>query len=585
MEKLDFNKKTKQKKSIKNLNKRFKNIRIKYSKTNILNYIKNSGTNVFTIIISSILLLLLMFTVKSSKSVYFDLAMILEKSVLEDYMMFFTTVIFLAGLALLIILCIPNFSSYKFGKEDEKPEYSFISWFAQVFCAGVGSSFIHSTVYEIFKNMDAPYFTSSTMLDRSVATGIFNRGFSGWAFYLIAAIPMAYYFHDKKLPLAPRSYLYPILKDKIYGKVGSIVDGFTIVVIFLCILNTFVFISVSISTMISDSFNLENGLLTQNFIVFLLLTFLIFAHVLKVDRIIPQFSNALVIVYLIYVLFYFLQGPTVKILSTYITVSKIYTINSGEIVLNLANYKNMHLDYVANESIYLFALWISWSSFMGLFIAKISRGRTVLECLFGIVIIPVFITLLNYSVFAILSEEIIINGSYVIQDFIDAGSTAIPLINEIIITDNFLNLYLYFIFIFLIISLTVTTISAAHASTDNIIKNDLSKVSIFQKVVSLLILGAFTKALISFGAIKAIHYIEAIVVILSIPIIIGLVIYFILFLYQVLDDVLYEKIYKETLGYRYDALTMLSINLDENYNITEDISTLKFGESDNIINK
>ncbi len=573
----------KKKKELKN-NKTNSFLFIKNNIHNLIEYLRYRDLNVGVIIGTIVFIFIFILTLQVNGYSVISYIKLLHKTIVEEYMVFFVTIILIYSLIMIALFCIPVFGNHRFGSKSKEPKYSFFSWVSQIVCAGIGSSFFYNTISDLFIYLNTPYFVENNVVERSIATGILHRGYAGWFFYFIAGIPLAYYFHDKELPLAPRSYLYPILKEKIYGKLGDIVDVFIMICIFICITTSFSFFVLQLSGVISSSVNITNNAFTQSMLILILSIMISIIYILEIDKKVPSLSKFTFSLIIIFLCIYLFLGPTVKIFSTYATITKIYVFESPHIILNLPKYKNNHLDFVSNQTIFYWAWWCSWSCFMGLFIAKISSGRTVREYIIGSMTIPVMITIANYVIFALVTENIITNGAYTVKDFVQSAEGSILLINDYLIENTILNLIMFFCFIFAILVLSLLTINAAQVATQNMISADMEKVNIRQKVITVIMEGLFTILLITTGNIYGVGYLESGLIVLSIPMAIGLTICIGLFFYQIILDVVYYKLYQEKLGYRYennDKKETIEYKVKEDI---EDIDVVVFKKDDNILN-
>lgn len=302
-------------------------------------------------------------------------------------------------------LTIGRFGNLRLGADDEKPQFSFFSWFAMLFGAGMGIAMLFWSIAEpIYHFQGNPFITmegieAQTAEAAQVAMRIsfFHWGFHGWAIYAIAGLAMAYFAYRKGLPLTIRSSLYPIIGDKIYGPIGHAVD---LLGVFATIFGVATSLGLGVSQMnagLNYLFGMEISVINQVLLIAVIsvvATFSAVSGVQKGIRILSELNVKLTVLLLAFFLF---AGPTVFLLGFYITSVGDYVANMVQ--MGFWTDTNPESKWQGWWTVFYWGWYISWAPFVGLFIARISRGRTVREFLLGVILVPALVSFLWLALF------------------------------------------------------------------------------------------------------------------------------------------------------------------------------------------
>ncbi|MGY0398779.1 MAG: BCCT family transporter [Ostreibacterium sp.] len=302
-------------------------------------------------------------------------------------------------------LIFSRFGSLRLGADDEKPQFSFFSWFAMLFGAGMGIAMLFWSIAEpIYHFQGNPFITmagieAQTAEAAQVAMRIsfFHWGFHGWAIYAIAGLAMAYFSYRKGLPLTIRSSLYPLLGDKIYGPIGHAVD---LLGVFATIFGVATSLGLGVSQMnagLNYLFGMKISVVNQVLLIAVIsvvATFSAVSGVQKGIRIISEINVKLTIILLAFFLF---AGPTIFLLGFYITSIGDYLANMVQ--MGFWTDTNPESKWQGTWTVFYWGWYISWAPFVGLFIARISRGRTVREFLLGVILVPSLVSFLWLALF------------------------------------------------------------------------------------------------------------------------------------------------------------------------------------------
>ena len=298
-----------------------------------------------------------------------------------------------------------RFGQLRLGADDEKPEFSFFSWFAMLFGAGMGIAMLFWSIAEPIYHFQGNPFISMAGIEPKTAEAaqvamrisFFHWGFHGWAIYAVAGLAMAYFAFRKGLPLTIRSALYPLLGDKIYGPTGHAVD---LLGVFATIFGVATSLGLGVSQMnagLNYLFGMEISVTNQVILIAVIsvaATFSVVSGVAKGIRILSEFNLKLTTLLFAFFLF---AGPTVYLLGFYVTSVGDYLWNM--IPMGFWTDPNPESQWQGWWTVFYWGWYISWAPFVGMFIARISRGRTVREFLLGVILVPCLVSFLWLALF------------------------------------------------------------------------------------------------------------------------------------------------------------------------------------------
>ncbi len=299
----------------------------------------------------------------------------------------------------------------KLGPDHSEPEYSFVSWFAMMFAAGMGIGLMFYGVAEpVMHFLSPPHGEGGTPAAANEAFSLtfFHWGVHAWSIYAIVALILAYFAHRQGLPLTLRSALYPLIGERIYGPIGTAVDVFAILSTTLGVGTSLGLGVVQINTGLNYLLGIPIGVGVQLVLIVATMGLATISVVMGLDAGIKRLSEiniALAVILLVGVL---ITGPTVLILQGFMQNIGTYL---GEVIPKTFNlYAYNPTDWLGGWTIFYWGWWLSWSPFVGLFIARISRGRTIREFVLGAMLVPCLFNLFWMSVFGNAAIEMILHG-------------------------------------------------------------------------------------------------------------------------------------------------------------------------------
>ena len=325
---------------------------------------------------------------------------------------------YISALTIMLFACLymmcSRHGAIRLGDDDSRPEFSNFSWFAMLFSAGVGIGLLFFGIAEPMFYFDntAPWgYPNNPFADLALVHEMnepraayamrvtyFHWGFHGWAVYVMIGLCLAYFGFRKKLPLTLRSALYPVLGDRIYGPVGHAVD---LLAVFGTVFGVATSLGLGVNQMatgLNYLFGVDPGTTTQVILIVVISIVATFSAVSGVGngiRIISEWNIWLSVVLLAYFLF---GGPFQWLMSFFVTTVGDYLWNVIPMGFQTFNEPGAAA-WQGGWTIFYWGWWISWAPFVGMFIARISRGRTIREFMLGVMFVPTTIAFFWLCIF------------------------------------------------------------------------------------------------------------------------------------------------------------------------------------------
>ncbi len=297
----------------------------------------------------------------------------------------------------LLFLFFSKYGNIKLGANDSKPEFSFFSWIAMLFAAGMGIGLMYFSVAEPISHYADPSVAGLSLEQRAKDAQLytfFHWGIHAWAIYGVVGLSLGYFTYRYRLPLSLRSCFYPLLKDKINGRSGDVIDMFALCSTFFGITTTLGFGVMQLSAgLVHIGILPEASFTYQVIIVLVIMTISILSATSGVTKGVKYLSQLNIVGALLLLLFVLVFGPTTYLFGS-LSEGVGYYINAFfNLTFNTHAYEPERQEWFFNWTILYWAWWISWSPYVGLFIAKISKGRTIREFIGAVLLIP---TLFNF---------------------------------------------------------------------------------------------------------------------------------------------------------------------------------------------
>ena len=315
---------------------------------------------------------------------------------------------FLLSANLFVLFCLALIfmpvGKIRIGGLDAKPEFSLLSWFAMLFAAGMGTGLMFWSVAEPVAYYTDWYGTPlgvepNTAEGARIAMGatMYHWGLHPWAIYSIVGLSLSFFAFNKGLPLTIRSAFFPILGDKVWGWPGNVIDTVSVLATIFGLATSLGFGAQQAASGISYLFDIEGGLNIQVGVIAGVTAVATLSVIRGIHGGVRILSNANMIMAGLLLLFVIFAGPTLAVFQWLWDTSVSYASN----MFSLSNPFGREEDttWFHGWTVFYWAWWISWSPFVGMFIARVSHGRTVREFVTAVLIIPTIITLFWMSAF------------------------------------------------------------------------------------------------------------------------------------------------------------------------------------------
>lgn len=315
-------------------------------------------------------------------------------------------------LILLIYIACSASGKIKLGPDHSQPEYSNGSWFAMLFTAGMGIGLMFFGVAEPVMHYVSPPSgdpESIASAQQALRITFFHWGLHAWAIYAVVGLALAYFAYRHNLPLKTRSALYPIIGKRIYGLWGDSIDTFATIGTVFGVATSLGFGVTQINSGLHYLFGIEQSSNVQVILIIFVSALASMSVFLGLDKGVKRLSELNLILALVLLAFVFIAGPSIYLLQTTIQNMGSYMSNLFGMTFNLYAYQPN--GWIGGWTIMYWAWWISWSPFVGMFIARVSRGRTIREFIVGVLLIPTGFTIIwmgflgNAALFSIMQEH------------------------------------------------------------------------------------------------------------------------------------------------------------------------------------
>ncbi len=327
-----------------------------------------------------------------------------------------------------LLLIVTPLGSIRLGGDDARPDYSYMGWFSMLFAAGMGIGLVFWGVAEPISHygssigglaseggvrtdwapLGAAEGNPEQARDLAMAATIFHWGLHPWAIYAVVALALAFFSFNRGLPLTMRSVFYPIFGEATWGVLGHVID---VLAVFATIFGLATSLGLGATQALAGLNYLFGVPVTDGMKVLLIILITLFALVSVVaglDKGVKRLSEANMILAALLLLLVLIVGPTMLILSGFFNS----LIDYVEQLPSLSNWMGREdTNFLQGWTTFYWAWWISWSPFVGMFIARISRGRTVREFVVCVLLIPTVVGALWMSVFGGAALDQVMSGT------------------------------------------------------------------------------------------------------------------------------------------------------------------------------
>ena len=304
-----------------------------------------------------------------------------------------------------LVLCVLPLARIRLGGPDATPDFSRASWFSMLFAAGMGIGLMFWGVAEpmVYYNGESGTPLGAEPLtphaaDLAMSATMYHWGLHGWAIYAVVGLSLAFFYHNKGMPLTIRSAFYPLIGDRIWGWSGHLIDIVAVLATIFGLATTLGLGAAQASGGLHFLFGIPDEINTRIAIVIGVSFIAVISVVRGLDGGVKVLSNINMVVAGLLLLFVFIAGPTSIITQGFGTTAVNYLTD----LLPLSNWIGRNdATWMQNWTVFYWAWWVSWSPFVGMFIARISRGRTIRELIIAVLLVPAVVTLVWMSTFGL----------------------------------------------------------------------------------------------------------------------------------------------------------------------------------------
>jgi BCCT family betaine/carnitine transporter len=317
-----------------------------------------------------------------------------------DWLFIWSANIFVLFCLLLVFLPV---GKIRIGGDTAIPDYSTISWFAMLFAAGMGIGLMFWSVAEPVAYYTNWYGTPFNIAPNTpqaahaaMGATMFHWGLHPWAIYAVVALSLAFFAYNKGMPLTIRSAFYPILGESCWGWPGHIIDLLAVLATLFGLATSLGLGAQQAAGGLNHLFDIPNAINTQIAIIIGVTSIALFSVVRGIDGGVKLLSNVNMALAAFLLLFVLILGQGFGFFAQIASNASAYFEN----LLPLSNsFGREDSKWFHDWTVFYWAWWISWSPFVGMFIARVSKGRTVREFIIAVLLVPTLVTLIWLSAF------------------------------------------------------------------------------------------------------------------------------------------------------------------------------------------
>lgn len=322
-----------------------------------------------------------------------------QGAIVRDFGWFY--ILAVAGfLIFTLYLMFSRYGAVKLGPDDSEPEYSYLSWFAMLFSAGMGIGLIFFGVAEPIQHYAAPPVGEPRTIEaarNAMVLTFFHWGLHAWAIYIVVGLSLAYFAYRRGLPLTIRSALYPIIGKRIHGPIGHAIDIFAVLGTMFGVATSLGVGVLQVNAGFAHLFGLPVTTTVQLILIVAITGLATLSAATGLDSGVKRLSELNILLAVALLLFVLFAGSTVFLLQAFVQNVGAYL---GTVVSRTFRmYAYEPNPWLGNWTLFYWGWWIAWSPFVGMFIARISRGRTIREFVAGVLLVPTLFTFLWMTVF------------------------------------------------------------------------------------------------------------------------------------------------------------------------------------------
>ncbi|SEL85247.1 choline/glycine/proline betaine transport protein [Colwellia chukchiensis] len=451
---------------------------------------------------SSIIIALLIYTAAVPELAQ-QVFSVIQASIIENGSWFYVlTVAFI--FFFVIFVGFSRYGEIRLGPDHATPDYSIVTWLSMLFAAGMGIGLMFFGVAEpLMHYLSPPTAESGTVeaVQEAMKMTFFHWGLHAWAIYAVVALVLAYFSYRHNLPLTLRSALYPLIGEKIYQWPGHLVDVFAVVSTVFGVATSLGLGASQVNSGFGYLFGIDVSTTNQIIIMCGITALAVISVSAGLDKGIRRLSEANMILAVTLLTLIFVLGPTVFLLQAYLQNIGEYLADIVHNTFNLFAYKKTN--WIGGWTIFYWGWWLAWAPFVGLFIARISRGRTIREFILGVMLIPTLFTLLWMTIFGNSAIDLVYNQGVVALGEMVSQDSSVALF---VFLENFpFNSVLSFFSVLMIVIFFVTSCDSGAMVVDMLSSHGSNETPLWQRLYWAIGIGIVAAILLLAGGLNALQ--------------------------------------------------------------------------------
>ncbi|AAQ61962.1 glycine betaine uptake BCCT transporter [Chromobacterium violaceum] len=413
-----------------------------------------------------------------------------------------------------LYLAFGRFGHIRLGKEDEEPEFSRLSWFSMLFSAGMGIGLVFWGVAEPLSHFATPASAATAPESAEAARlamrhAFFHWGLHPWAVYSLTALALAYFKFNRGQKGLISAAFRPLLGDRVDGPIGVAIDVLAVLATVFGVATTLGFGTLQIESGLEMLFGVTPSATLTVAIVVIATALFLLSSLTGLSRGIKWLSNLNIVLAMLLFLAVVILGPTGFIFDTFTTTLGDYLGNLTSTSLRMSPFTQG--TWMANWTLFYWAWWVTWAPFVGMFIARVSRGRTVREFIVGVLLVPALASFVWFSAFGGTALDLQLFGGADLVSAVKADvSTALYVMFEQLPGGRFLSL----LAMTLVIIFFVTSADSATFVLGMFTSGGSLNPSHRVKLIWGVLLAAIALVLLQSGGLKAL---QAVLIVSALP--------------------------------------------------------------------
>ncbi len=426
----------------------------------------------------------------------------LQARIVHDFGWFYILAVALF-LIFVLFLMFSRYGDVRLGPDDSEPEYSYLSWFAMLFSAGMGIGLLFFGVAEPIQHYAKPPVGEGGTIEaarQAMILTFFHWGVHAWAIYIVVGLALAYFAFRRGLPLTLRSGLFPLIGNRIYGPIGHAIDIFAVLGTMFGVATSLGFGVLQVNAGFSHLFGLPVNTTVQVILIAVITGMATLSAGTGLDKGVKRLSELNIILAIALLIFVLCAGSTVFLLQAYVQNIGAYLGTVVQRTFRMYAYEPNA--WLGEWTLFYWGWWISWSPFVGMFIARISRGRTIREFITGVLLVPVLFTFLWMTVFGNTAISLDLSGA---APIVQSVANNMPVALFEVLEQLPLSVIASGIATLLVITFFVTSADSGALVIDMITSGAVPNPPVWQRIFWAICAGVVAAVLLLAGGLKALQ--------------------------------------------------------------------------------